>query len=141
MTTARTIEQRRGGRAKAVRYGGADPLVKLIVERIAEAVRPTRIYVYGSRVKGTATPESDVDVLILADTDARHRDIQLQVHRLFSSPAIALDVSVMRTDDFEQQRGIANTLAREVHENGVLCYERGGTRLSPRRKERQGGAP
>lgn len=118
MTGVMSVERRE----RAVRYRGADPLVKLIVERIAEAIRPNRIYVYGSRVKGTATPESDVDLLILADSDASRRDIQLQVHRLFSSPAIALDVSVMRTNDFEQQRGIANTLAREVYENGVLCY-------------------
>ncbi|NLB66152.1 MAG: nucleotidyltransferase domain-containing protein [Lentisphaerae bacterium] len=129
MSSVRTVERRRAARGQrttltpgTVLYRGEDPLVRLVVEKIAEAIRPTQIHVYGSRVTGGATLESDVDVLILLDGETSHRDIQLQVHRLFSSPAVALDVSVMGTGEFEEQRGIANTLAREVHENGVLCY-------------------
>lgn len=99
-----------------------DPIAGRVVATIAAAVRPEKIYVFGSRASGTAGPESDVDVLLVYSGRESPRDIQLKTQRLFRKPAIPLDVFVLTPDEFESQKRVANTLAREVSETGILCH-------------------
>ena len=102
--------------------GPLDPVAERVVARIAAEVRPEQIYLFGSRAVGNAEPESDVDVLLVYSGSESPREVQLKTHRLFSKPAIALDVFVMTPDEFETQKRVANTLAREVSETGILCH-------------------
>jgi predicted nucleotidyltransferase len=42
-----------------------DALVEKITKKIAEAIHPDKIILFGSRAKGTATEESDVDLVVV----------------------------------------------------------------------------
>jgi predicted nucleotidyltransferase len=44
------------------------PAVQEIIDRIVEGYDPERIIVFGSYARGDATPESDLDVLVIKDT-------------------------------------------------------------------------
>jgi len=98
-----------------------DPVAGRIVEKIAAEVCPEKLYLFGSRAAGTADPESDVDVLLVHSGRESPREVQLKTHRLFPRPEVALDVFVMTPEEFESQKRVANTLAREVSETGILC--------------------
>ena len=99
-----------------------DPVAGRVVETIAAEIRPERIYLFGSRAAGTADPESDVDVLLVHSGRESPREVQLKAHRLFPRPEVALDVFVMTPAEFESQKRVPNTLAREVLETGILCH-------------------
>ena len=99
-----------------------DPMVQQIVETIAQRLNPEQIYLFGSRAVGTAGPESDIDVLLVHAGKESDRELRLKTHRLFSRPAFSLDVFVLSRDEFDSQKQVANTLAREVLETGILCY-------------------
>ena len=45
------------------------PLVRRVVARYVRAFAPERIVLFGSYAKGTNSPSSDVDLLIVADLD------------------------------------------------------------------------
>ncbi len=109
------LEQRAGGRQ-------IDPVAGRVVEKIAAEVHPEKIYLFGSRASGVADLESDVDVLLVYSGSESSREIQMKAHRLFQNPAVSLDVFVLSPDEFESQKGVANTLAREVSETGILCH-------------------
>ena len=47
-----------------------DPKLREIVERIAEAYLPERIYLFGSIARGDADADSDYDLLIIVPDDA-----------------------------------------------------------------------
>ena len=113
-----------------------DPAAARIVERIAAEVCPEKLYLFGSRASGTADPESDVDVLLVHSGRESPREVQLKAHRLFPRPEVALDVFVMTPDEFESQKNVANTLAREVSETGILCGPVGSKVGGPRRRHR-----
>ncbi len=98
------------------------PDISSIVARIVEAVHPTRIYLFGSRANGTAHPESDVDLLVVYDGRKPKREIDLAVRREFWPRLFALDVFVLSSDEMERYKSVANTLAREVNENGTVIY-------------------
>ena len=46
-----------------------DKVLNEIVRRLVEAVDPDRIILFGSRARGDARPDSDIDLLIIKDTD------------------------------------------------------------------------
>lgn len=99
-----------------------DPLAGGVVEKIADGMRPEKIYLFGSRVSGGAGPDSDVDVLLVYSGNESPHEVQLKAQRLFRPASFSLDVFVLSRDTFEAQKRVANTLAREVSETGILCY-------------------
>ena len=96
--------------------------VRGIVVRIAEAIHPECVILFGSRVSAENRPESDIDLVVVCKDEERPRDVQVAIHRLFRRPSFSLDVFVYRLGDFEVQRRIANTIAREAFEKGRVCY-------------------
>ena len=99
-----------------------DETVQKIVARIAESIHPERIFLFGSRVTDTPGHASDIDLLVLYRGAKAPREVQVEIHRLFDQRGLSLDVFVLRIEDFEAQKNVANTLAREVSERGVVCY-------------------
>ena len=101
-----------------------DTLVESVVKRIARSIKPERIYLFGSRADGTAREDSDVDLLIIYSGPLSKGDLKIRIRKLFPLPDFSMDLLVLTPDEFERQKGIANTIAREVNERGVIAYER-----------------
>ena len=54
--------------APVTNYGGyatADQALDEVVNRLAGALNPVAIYLFGSRARGTARPDSDFDLLVV----------------------------------------------------------------------------
>jgi predicted nucleotidyltransferase len=98
------------------------PSVEEIVQRIADHLRPEKIILFGSRAQGKASSESDIDLLIVYAGPKSKREVKLEVHSLFKHPDFSMDVFVLTPHELEMQKAIANTLAREVTESGVVFY-------------------
>ena len=56
-----------------------DPILDEIVERLVAAYQPQRIYLFGSKARGDAGPDSDYDLMVIVNGDAPldHRRSQL----------------------------------------------------------------
>jgi len=93
-----------------------------VTRKIAEAIRPDKIILFGSRAKGTATEESDIDLVVVYSGPKTKREVQLEIQRLFLDREFSMDVFVVTPQYLEQFKRIATTLAREVAETGVVCY-------------------
>lgn len=98
------------------------PSVDEIVQRIADHIRPEKIILFGSRARGKASPESDIDLLIVYAGPKSKREVKLEIHGLFEHPDFSMDVFVLTPQELETQKAIANTLAREVTERGVVFH-------------------
>ena len=99
-----------------------DPLVAEVVKRIAESIHPIKIILFGSRATGRARPDSDLDLLLVYAGEMSKREVKLTVERLFPSRDFSMDLFVLTPNELEAYRHVANTLAREVSERGVVCY-------------------
>jgi len=54
---------------------GNDDLVRDVVRRIVQAAQPDKIILFGSRARGDARPDSDIDILVIkksAEPGYRH---------------------------------------------------------------------
>ncbi|MBI4403770.1 MAG: nucleotidyltransferase domain-containing protein, partial [Deltaproteobacteria bacterium] len=50
---------------KSFKHHSDDPLLNEIVERLVNEFVPQKIYLFGSRAKGTGNDESDYDLLVV----------------------------------------------------------------------------
>lgn len=46
-----------------------DPALQEVVRRLVEVYRPERIYLFGSVARGDATPDSDIDLMVVVPDD------------------------------------------------------------------------
>ena len=55
-----------------------DTLAKRVAGRIADAIHPDKIILFGSRTKGTATPESEVDLVVIYSGPKSTREVGVE---------------------------------------------------------------
>jgi HEPN domain-containing protein/predicted nucleotidyltransferase len=102
----------------------AAPLVpRKLLDPVVEYFKPQRVILFGSRARGEATRDSDIDLLVIVDDDTPPekltRKAGFEAHR---SRRYAADVLAMRAATFERNRGIVGTLAAEAETDGIVVY-------------------
>ncbi len=100
-----------------------DPLLAEIVRRLVEAYQPERIYLFGSRARGKAGPDSDYDLLIVVPDDAppERRSGKL-AYRALWGVGTAVDAVVCRSGWFRERAHLKASLPGAVLREGRLLY-------------------
>ena len=95
----------------------------LALQRVAEALRPARIYVFGSYARGTAVRGvSDVDLLVVVgdSSEPSYRRAQ-QAYSAVGAHDLPLDILVLTQAEFDDQSS-AWSVQAEVQRDGRLLY-------------------
>jgi predicted nucleotidyltransferase len=97
-----------------------DPLIRTTLEQLAgELPRGARLIVFGSRATGTASADSDLDLLIV-EPEVRDRQAEMaRLAALLGRRLVPADVVVLSNESFVRQRDIPNTLAWQAARHGV----------------------
>lgn len=99
-------------------------LLREIVERIVERFHPERVILFGSRARGEATADSDMDLLIVAETDLPPRERFSAVCRLLADYPVAFDVIVKTPEEYRRRRRVVNHIVYFADKYGDVLYER-----------------
>jgi predicted nucleotidyltransferase len=100
-----------------------DPVLRAIVARLVAALRPERIYLFGSRARGDATADSDYDLLVVvpaSDLPPHRRD--LLAFRALYGVGAPKDVVVYTREEFEARSRAPTSLPATVLREGRLLY-------------------
>lgn len=105
-----------------------DDLLDRMVRAIVDEVDPEQVILFGSRARGDARDDSDVDLIVVeAEPFGPQRPRHPEMTRLYHAVAafhVAADVLVYSTDDVDYWRDSLNhVLARALRE-GTVLYER-----------------
>lgn len=100
------------------------PLAPLVA-RMVEACHPEQIWLFGSRARAQARPDSDWDLLVvMPDSTGESQLHPLVAWRLCKDSEVPAEAVMCWAWEFNEDRGTVNTLAFEVARDGVLLYER-----------------
>jgi len=95
-----------------------------IVRKLKKNYQPERIILFGSLAQGDVKEGSDIDLVIIKDTDKRPLDRCLEVASI-CQPSLAVNFIVYTPEEFRKQQDAGNFFVlEEILERGHLLYER-----------------
>lgn len=100
-----------------------DSVIEEATRRLVYELKPTRVYLFGSRACGTATPDSDFDFFVVVPMDDERPLKRAQrANRALRGLDISKDVVVTTVDRFDRFKGLQASLEHEVMTEGRLLY-------------------
>ena len=100
-----------------------DADLREILRRLVVAYEPGLIYLFGSKARGDAGPDSDYDLLVVVSDDAppERRRSQL-AYRALRGTGIAADVLVCTRSYFDDRRHLKASLPGAILREGRLLH-------------------
>ena len=98
--------------------------LKIAVEKIKSNFNPEKIILFGSHAYGNPTVDSDVDLLIVMDTDAKPHKRAVPIRKILRDIGIPKDVIVKTPEEFERFKDIIGTIIYPAAHKGKVLYER-----------------
>jgi uncharacterized protein len=95
-----------------------------IVKKIIAGYSPRKIILFGSYASGMPTEDSDIDLLIIKETDKRPIDRWTEVKRLLRDRGREAPVSplVYTPKELSDRMGIKDFFIQEILEKGKVLY-------------------
>ena len=100
-----------------------DPILAEIVRRLIEALHPERIYLFGSRARGDAGPDSDYDLMVVVPhvSEPAHRLAQ-RAHSVLWGLGTAADILVWSREAFDSRLHLRASLPATILREGTLLH-------------------
>ncbi len=99
-------------------------LIAKMARRLARRFKPEQIILFGSHARGTAGPDSDVDLLVIMPLTGSKRDKEIEMRIALHDIVVPVDVIVVTPDEVSRRRNIPGTIIRPALREGKVLYVR-----------------
>ena len=107
-------------------FGSETAALEGVVTRLAAALDPQAIWLFGSRATGRARPDSDFDLLVVAKpAGCFDSDDYDTVDRPLRGTGVGCDIVPCAAADFEDCKRLKTTLIARIVNEGRAVYEAG----------------
>ena len=101
----------------------ADPVLAEIVRRLVQAYEPERVYLFGSKARGDAGPDSDYDLMVVVPDDVPpERRRSRLAYQVLRGTGRAADVLVWTRTSFDSRLRVRASLPAIVVSEGRLLH-------------------
>ena len=97
--------------------------IKIVVNTIVEKYSPEKIIIFGSYANGNPTEDSDVDLLIIKDTNVPRSKRLREVRKYLRGMKIPLDLIVYNHSEIKKWQNVKQAFITRILENGKVLYE------------------
>jgi len=101
--------------------------ISSIGDLIVNTIQPESIWLFGSYARGQATPDSDIDLLIIEKNSFAHRSRRKELSRIrkaLSEVRLAKDILLFDVDEVEQWKDSPNHVIARALREGKELYAR-----------------
>jgi predicted nucleotidyltransferase len=97
--------------------------IKEVADKIAREFQPEKIILFGSFAWGTPNEDSDIDLLVVKDTEERRIERAKKIRQLFRSSGTPMDILVYTPRELQEKISVdRNLFLEDVINNGVVLY-------------------
>ena len=101
------------------RYDLVDETIDTIVSRF----HPEMIITFGSVARGSTTDESDLDLLVIMDSDLKPTRRAREIYSATSDIDLPMDIIVLTPEEFIENRDDPYSFVSEIVRTGIVAYE------------------
>ena len=94
---------------------------KIIREKIYSEINPKQVILFGSYAYGTATKDSDIDLMIVEQKIIGSKVKEaVRIKRILNEVDMSKDILVVSEDEFEFYKTEAGSVIRDAYERGEV---------------------
>ena len=97
------------------------------VNRIGQQFGAERVILFGSYATGTQSVDSDIDLLVVADTALSPTERYCAVRRILADVPCSFDIVVRTPEEYARWRSTVNNIVYFADKYGKVLYERTGS--------------
>ena len=98
--------------------------VNQAIEKIITISQPKKLILFGSYIQGKSHRNSDLDILIVSDSELRSaRKESVRIRRALKGIDMAMDILVVPEDKLEELSATPGLIFREALNKGKVVYE------------------
>lgn len=101
--------------------------IQAVVDYIAQKFDPEKIILFGSYAYGQPKPWSDVDLLVVMETNVPRKK-QMEINLSFRHP-FGIDILVRTPQEINRRISLNDFFLREIISKGKIVYERTNARV------------
>ena len=107
-------------------YGSEQEALDALVSRLVAALDPQMIWLFGSRARGDARPDSDFDLLVVAKAEgADWAEDYDKVYAPTMGSGIWTDVVPCDLEVYEASLGLSTSFVRRIVDEGRIVFDGG----------------
>lgn len=95
-----------------------------ITKRLVERFQPEKVILFGSQLAGEAEEDSDIDILVVADTELMPNDRFCAASNTLADYPFAFDIIVKTPEEYKRTRSVVNHIVYFADKYGRVVYER-----------------
>jgi predicted nucleotidyltransferase len=100
-----------------------DPVLTEILQRLVETFQPERVYLFGSKARDDADPDSDYDLLIVVSDEAPPEQRRSRLaYQALRGTRTAADILVWTREAFDSRLHLPASLPATIVREGKLLY-------------------
>jgi predicted nucleotidyltransferase len=99
-----------------------DTEVQQIVSKIGETFHPLQVLLFGSYAEGTATDDSDLDLLVVMESSEPWYARGASIRSLLWPPKAPMDILVYTPEEVARWNGVLNHVLTNAFKTGKVLY-------------------
>jgi predicted nucleotidyltransferase len=99
-------------------------LIDKMARRLARRFKPEQIILFGSHARGTAGPDSDVDLLVVMPFNGSKRDREIELRLALYDFLVPMDIILVSSEEVKRRRNIPGIVIRPALREGKVLYVR-----------------
>ncbi|MFO8008261.1 MAG: nucleotidyltransferase domain-containing protein [Candidatus Brocadiia bacterium] len=93
------------------------------VRRIVQAAHPLKVILFGSRARGEARPDSDVDLMVVEEETEDTSAEATRLYRCLRDLLMGVEIVVVAREKFEYWKDTPGNVYYEAAQDGRTLYE------------------